>query len=680
MCRTIVKRLRYRVALTTVAVAVAIGCAGAQTLRILDPLAVASEGDSASAVMVVTIPGDLPTRKCEVVVIGAGLGGSAAAMTAARAGHHVCMTEPTHWIGGQMTSQGVSALDENEWTETSGSNASYLVLRQKIREHYRPLLKSQPGADEFNPGNCWVSGLCFEPSVGLRALEEMLHPYEQKKMLSLYMRTAPVKVEKQGNVLRSVVFYSFADKTFFRLQGTVFIDATELGEFLPLAGADYVTGAESSAMTGEPDAPPVANPKALQSFTYPFILRKASAAMSEKAAQYEQNIKYFSLDSVESPELTLHYRFFEHAAETPGSFWSYRRSVDASQFKPGAFPSDLSMINWSSNDVCDAGILSDDQEETARAMQHGKQVSLGFAWWIAREARRDDGRGKGYADIAMTKDAMGSQDGLSQFPYVRESRRILALGTVREQDVAPKDPSAVRAVQFEDSVGIGYYPMDLHACGPEPALPDSKPYQIPLTALMSRNIANLLAASKNIGTTHFTNGAYRLHPTEWAIGVAAGESAHEALAAAVPLHEIVQNPIQLRRLQLDLISLGQPLVWYDDVPVTSQEFRAVQAISILGLLPPKNGTLHFSPDQPVSAGEVNAALEKLDPADASQLDLSDSAPVAWEKLARFKHGAEQHHGLVRRSEFAVWLFNLSANSLLNGDVRSAGTPFFKPPR
>jgi len=79
MCRTIVKRLRYRVALTTVAVAVAIGCAGAQTLRILDPLAVASEGDSASAVMVVTIPGDLPTRKCEVVVIGAGLGGSAAA-------------------------------------------------------------------------------------------------------------------------------------------------------------------------------------------------------------------------------------------------------------------------------------------------------------------------------------------------------------------------------------------------------------------------------------------------------------------------------------------------------------------------------------------------------------------------------------------------------------------------
>jgi hypothetical protein len=129
-----------------------------------------------------------------------------------------------------------------------------------------------------------------------------------------------------------------------------------------------------------------------------------------------------------------------------------------------------------------------------------------------------------------------------------------------------------------------------------------------------------------------------------------------------------------------LISLGQPLVWYDDVPVTSQEFRAVQAISILGLLPPKNGTLHFSPDQPVSAGEVNAALEKLDTADASQLDLSDSAPVALEKLARFKHGAEQHHGLVRRSEFAVWLFNLSANSLLNGDVRSAGTPFFKPPR
>jgi len=645
------------------------GCAAAQTLRILDPLAVTAEGDSARAVIEVVIPATLRAQKCDVVIIGGGLGGSAAAMTTAHAGHPVCMTEPTRWIGGQMTSQGVSALDENEWIETSGGNASYLILRRKIREHYRSLLKEEPGS-AFNPGNCWVSGLCFEPRVGLHALEEMLQPYQQSKMLSVYLRAAPVRVEKQGDAIRSVVFYNFDTKLFFRLEGKIFIDATELGEFLPLAGADSITGAESRAMTGEPDAPAAANPKALQRFTYPFILRSAAATESKKPAHYDENLKYFSLDSVESPQLTLHYRFFQQGARTPGSFWSYRRIVDATQFKPGAFASDLSMINWSSNDVCDAGLLADDPIQTARAMQHGKQVALGFAWWIARAAPRDDGRGQGYGDLAVIKDAMGSQDGLSQFPYVRESRRMLALRTVREQDLVPKDGSVARALQFEDSVGIGYYAMDLHACDPQPALPNSKPYQIPLTALMSRNIANLMAAAKNIGTTHFTNGAYRLHPTEWAIGVAVGEAAHEALVAAVPLHEIAQEPTRLRRLQLDLIGLGQPLVWYDDVPESSPEFEGVQAAAIFGFLPLKAGTLHFSPRDPMTAEEVTSALRRLGVPEASQLELSRSATVDWKQLAPFKHGTEQKQGVVRRGDFTVWLYGMVSSNILHGEVRS----------
>ncbi len=653
------RRFCDRITLACVVCAVSLGAGGAQTIRVLDPLAVDAEADTARAVVAVAIPVDIPTEKCEVVVVGAGLGGSAAAITAARAGHHVCLTEPTHWIGGQMTSQGVSALDENEWTETSGSSASYLDLRTKIRNHYIPLLKRPPGENELNPGNCWVSGLCFEPSAGLHALEAMLQPHEQNGMLSLYLRAAPVEVEKRRNAIQSVVFYRFEDKRFFRLQGSVFIDATELGEFLPLAGADYVTGSESKATTGEPDARAVANPKALQSFTYPFILRIGAPSASKKPPRYEQNRKYFSIDSVDSPKVTLHYGFFTQAVHTPGSFWNYRRSIDASQFKPEEFASDLSLINWSSNDVCDSGLLSSDPSDVARAMQHGKQVSLGFAWWIAHEAPRDDGRSGGYADIDLKTDAMGSRDGLSQFPYVRESRRLLALSTIREQDIAPKDPNAVRAARFEDSVGIGYYAMDLHTCDAEPELPRSRPYQIPLSALISQNIANLLAAAKNIGTTHLANGAYRLQPTEWAIGVAAGEAAHEALTAKIPLRALVEDPTRLHQLQLDLIDLGQPLVWFDDVPLKSPEFKSIQATSILGLLPPRVGTLHFSTDETVSGGEVKAALQRLALPDAAQLEIEDNSPVVWEELTRFKNGAEQRHGLVRRGEFSVWLFSVT---------------------
>ena len=35
-------------------------------------------------------------------------------------------------------------------------------------------------------------------------------------------------------------------------------------------------------------------------------------------------------------------------------------------------------------------------------------------------------------------------------------------------------------------------------------------------------IGNLIAGGKNLGTTHITNGCYRLHPVEWNIGEAAG--------------------------------------------------------------------------------------------------------------------------------------------------------------
>ena len=51
----------------------------------------------------------------------------------------------------------------------------------------------------------------------------------------------------------------------------------------------------------------------------------------------------------------------------------------------------------------------------------------------------------------------------------------------------------------------------------------------PLGALIPVRAENLLPANKNIGTTHITNGCYRLHPVEWSIGEAVGALAVIAL-------------------------------------------------------------------------------------------------------------------------------------------------------
>ena len=76
------------------------------------------------------------TLECDIAVIGGGMGGVAAALAAAEAGRQVVLTEATRWLGGQMTSQGVSALDEHEHIEEFGGTRSYYRLRDAVRAHY----------------------------------------------------------------------------------------------------------------------------------------------------------------------------------------------------------------------------------------------------------------------------------------------------------------------------------------------------------------------------------------------------------------------------------------------------------------------------------------------------------------------------------------------------------------
>ncbi|MGB9433152.1 MAG: FAD-dependent oxidoreductase, partial [Candidatus Acidiferrum sp.] len=110
-----------------------------QTIRIVDPLSIRADGDPLQAVLSLTLPSSIPEQTCDVVILGGGLGGSAAALTSSQTAGRVCMTEPTNWVGGQMTSQGISAFDDNEWIETTGATRSFRVLRQKIRDYYAPM-------------------------------------------------------------------------------------------------------------------------------------------------------------------------------------------------------------------------------------------------------------------------------------------------------------------------------------------------------------------------------------------------------------------------------------------------------------------------------------------------------------------------------------------------------------
>jgi hypothetical protein len=159
---------------------------------------------------------------------------------------------------------------------------------------------------------------------------------------------------------------------------------------------------------------------------------------------------------------------------------------------------------------------------------------------------------------------MGTGDGLAMAPYHRESRRIRAAFTVTENHVAlDARGKGNHAETFADSVGIGHYRIDLHPTTGGRNYLDiaSLPFQIPLGALLPVRMENLLPACKNIGTTHITNGCYRLHPVEWNIGESAGLLAGFALSKGVPPRAVREKKELLGDFQKLLGEQGIPLAW-----------------------------------------------------------------------------------------------------------------------
>jgi hypothetical protein len=205
----------------------------------------------------------------DLVIIGGGLGGCAAALAAARNGMRVIMTEETDWIGGQLTSQAVPP-DENALIETVGATRSYQAFRQKVRDYYArnfPLTEQARANKTLNPGNGGVSRLCHEPRVALAVLEEMLAPFVAAKKVQLLLRFKATAASVAGDRVEAVTVRSAESGNELILRASLFVDATEMGDLLPMTRTEYFIGAESQRDTHEPHAPLEANPRNMQSFT-----------------------------------------------------------------------------------------------------------------------------------------------------------------------------------------------------------------------------------------------------------------------------------------------------------------------------------------------------------------------------------------------------------------------------
>jgi hypothetical protein len=110
---------------------------------------------------------------------------------------------------------------------------------------------------------------------------------------------------------------------------------------------------------------------------------------------------------------------------------------------------------------------------------------------------------------------------------------------------------------------VGSYRIDLHPSTGGDGYVDiaSCPFEIPLRALVPVRVQNLLPAAKNIGTTHVTNGCYRLHPVEWGIGEVAGTLAAFCVRNRCTPQQVCADAGLLEELQRQLERDGVETRW-----------------------------------------------------------------------------------------------------------------------
>lgn len=308
--------------------------------------------------------------KADLVIAGAGMGGCAAAIAALRNGLRVIMTEETDWIGGQLTQQGLSCPDEHQWIESFGATRSYRDLRTAIRAYYQtyyPLTSSAKNNLKLNPGNGSVSRLCHEPRVALTVLNNLLLPCLSSGKLVLLLNHKIIHADTDRDQVKALTARCSSSGRDTVLHGTYFLDATELGELLPLTKTEYVTGAESRKETRELHAPEKANPADNQAYTYCFAMDylPGESHIIEKPEKYDYWSKLIPeltpawpgrlLSLFYSSPATLQARElgFDPTGKPTGqmlNLFNYRRIIDKNNFDPGFYKGDITVVNWPQND------------------------------------------------------------------------------------------------------------------------------------------------------------------------------------------------------------------------------------------------------------------------------------------------------------------------------------------
>ena len=478
-------------------------------------------------------------NEVDVVIIGGGAGGTTAAIQAARMGVNVLIIEHSPWLGGMLSSAGVSAIDGNHQMPSG----LWGEFRNNLYRYY--------GGRE-NVATGWVSHTSFEPHVANKIFQEMANIHG----LQIAFNATYKKVLKSD--LGWIISYE-QDKKFKTVETKILIDATETGDILPLVKADFRLGMDSRGDTGERQAPEMEN-KIVQDITSVLILEdigfenKNQKGLLKKPKNYDP--KEFSCSCKRK------------------SNDIFQETVGCQQMlNYGKLPNNKYMINWPN---CGNDYYVNWPELTEKEykikVNEAKEYSLRFLYFIQNDL--------GFKNLRLANE-FPTRDQMPLILYHREGRRLKGKVFLTANHL--ENPYNYNL--YKTGIAVGDYPIDHHH-KKNPSAPKIDfinikipSYSIPLGTLIPQEVENFIVAEKNISVSNIVNGTTRLQPVVLGIGQAAG-----ALAAISVKKNKTPSTVSVREVQNELIQSNAYLLPFIDVKIENSAFASIQRIGVSGIL------------------------------------------------------------------------------------------------
>ena len=504
---------------------------------------------AAVAVVVSFLISCTPVEHVDVLVVGGGASGVSAGIQSARMGVNTMIVEETPWLGGMLTSAGVSCVDGN-----------YNLRSGIFGEFADSLAVRYGGYDALRSG--WVSNINFDPHIGQEIFTNMVETCGSL----LNVRRETVMTDVKGEDGNWTVGFRNVSGRRFKVRADVLIDATELGDVAKACGVGYRIGMEASEQTGESIAPAEAN-DVIQDLTYVAFLKdygpEADMTIDEPEG-YDPSLFY---DSARNP-------MSSDKAETGQTIWSPEMMITYGKTPEGRF-----MINWPiyGNDYY-VNPIEMSREEREVAYEKARNHTLCFVYFIQTRL--------GMKNLGIADDVFPTEDGMPFFPYHRESRRIV--GEAFFTMDAAADPYGYELPYYRTGIAVGDYAVDHHHFRhPEwRSLPDLHFYPIPsfnvpMGVLIPEqdDVRNLIVAEKSVSVSNLINGATRLQPVVMQLGQAAGAVAALACSGGKEVREV-----SVRDVQQVLLDSGCYLMPYLDLPAGDRHFKALQRIGATGIM------------------------------------------------------------------------------------------------